>query len=107
MKPEDPSLSYGTGSIPEGEEDVAHARENAGRRLRLWRRRSLYSMAALILSCAFVIPFSKGHFLHAHAEPFGRLLVYLSMALLIVFVYCTGLLWGARRSLRDLEQGRT
>jgi hypothetical protein len=51
-----------------------------------------------------VIPFSKGHILHAHAEPFGRLLVYLSMGLLVVAVWCTGLLWGAWTCLRDLKE---
>jgi hypothetical protein len=68
--------------------------------------RSLYSIVALLLSCASVIPFSKGHDLHAYAEPFGRLLVYLSMAMLAVFVLCTGFWYSAWQALRDLEKGQ-
>jgi hypothetical protein len=92
---------------PLSEDELVGVREYARQRIGLWRKRSLYSAAALLLSCASVVPFSKGHSLHAHAEPFGRLLVYLSMALLVVLVYCTGLFWSAWQALRDVQKGKT
>jgi len=92
---------------PLSDEEMAEVREYASERIGLWRKRSLYSIVACLLSCASVIPFSKGHSLHAHSEPFGRLLVYLSMALFVLCVYCTGLLWSAWQALRDVEKGQT
>jgi hypothetical protein len=86
------------------DEEIVEIRKIARKRIGLWRKRSLYSALALLLSCASVTPFSKGHSLHAHAEPFGRLLVYLSIALLVVFVYCTGFFWSAWQALRDAEK---
>jgi hypothetical protein len=91
---------------PLSDGEMEEVRQYAKGRIGLWRRRSLYATIALGLSCASVIPFSKGHSLHGHAEPFGRLLVLLSMALLVVFVYCTGLLWSAWQALRDVEKGQ-
>jgi hypothetical protein len=49
-----------------------------------------------------VVPFSSGHFLHAASEPFGRLLVCLSMGLFLWFVHCVMLLWRAWTALRTL-----
>jgi len=94
-------------SASDSEEELAEAKENARRRFEVWRRRSLYSTVLLLLSCASVVPFSKGHSLHVYAEPLGRLLVYLSMGMLLVFLYCTGLFYGAWQCLRDLKSGRT
>jgi hypothetical protein len=92
---------------PLSDADMVEIREYAKERIGLWRKRALYSAVALFLSCALVIPFSKGHSLHAHAEPFGRLLVYLSMALFVVCIYCAGFFWSAWQALRDVEKGRT
>ena len=92
---------------PLNDEEMVEVRKYAGRRIRLWRRRSLYSAVALLLSCASVVPFSKGYSLHAHSEPFGRLLVYLSMAMLVVFVLCTGFFYSAWQALRDVEKEQT
>ena len=91
---------------PLSDDEIVGVRHYARERIAVWLRRALYSTVALLLSCASVIPFSKGHSLHAHAEPFGRLLVYLSMALLVVWVYCTGLFWSAWQALRDVEKGQ-
>jgi uncharacterized membrane protein len=91
---------------PLSNEELVEVREYAREVIALRRRRTLYSASALLLSCASVIPFSAGHRLHAHSE-FGRLLVYLSMVLFVVFVYCNGLLWSAWQALRDVEKGRT
>jgi protein-S-isoprenylcysteine O-methyltransferase Ste14 len=92
---------------PLTDEEMLEVRQYARKRIDLWRRRALYSVGALLLSCASVIPFSKGHSLHAYAEPFGKLLVCLSMALLVVCVLCTGFFWSAWQALRDVEKGQT
>ena|ERR1051326_3755500 len=89
---------------PSGEE-LAAVRQNAEERLRLWRQRSVLSGLALLLSCLSVSMFLTGHSLHAYWESLGQYLVYLSMGLLVVFLYCTLLLWGAWSALRDLRKG--
>jgi hypothetical protein len=91
---------------PLSNEELVDVREYAGEVIAVSRRRTLYSALALLLSCASVIPFSAGHRLHAHFE-LGRLLVYLSMLLFAVFVYCSGLLWSAWQALLDVEKGQT
>jgi len=86
-------------------EELAGAKQDAEQDLRLWKKRALYSTLAFFLSCASVIPFSKGHSLHAYAEPFGRILVYLSMALLLPFVACVGIATSSWSFLRNLKKG--
>lgn len=83
-------------------DELLAARQDATLTLRLWRKRAVFATAALCLSCAAVVPFSKGEPLHAHAEPFGRLLVYLSMGLLVLFVICVGIAVNSWIHLRDL-----
>jgi hypothetical protein len=92
---------------PLNDEEMVEVREYAGERIRLWRRRALYSTVALLLSSAFVYPFLEGHALHKYWELFGKYLVLVSMALLVVFVFCTGLFWSAWQALRDVEKGQT
>lgn len=91
---------------PISDEELIEIRQYAGENIRVWKGRALYSALALFLSCASVIPFLKGHALHAHAEPFARLLVYLSMVLLVVFVLCAGYFYSAWQALRDVEKGQ-
>lgn len=79
------------------------AEQNARIRLRVWRRRTLYFTGAFLLNCASIYPFLDGHSLHLHWKPFGEYLVFLSMALMLVSLYCILLLWGAWGLLRDLE----
>jgi polyferredoxin len=100
-------MLFDTTDEPDSEEDLAEALENAKSRFRLWRRRSLYATAAFILSCAAVYPFVDGRTLSAQGESLKQVFLLLSLGLLIVFLYCTLLLWGAWRSVRDLELGRT
>ena len=87
------------------DQELAEAKLNARERLHLWRARSLYSLGVFFVSCSSVIPFLYGHSLHMYWESFGKYLVLLSMALLTVAVTCTGILWGAWSSVRDLEKG--
>jgi hypothetical protein len=95
-----------TGEGPLNEKELAAVRQNARERLGLWRRRSFYSTGAFLLSCLLVYLFLDGSPLHAYWESFGKYLILLSMALLLVFVYCTALLWGSWRALRDVGNGR-
>jgi hypothetical protein len=85
-------------------DDLAEAKLNARERLQLWRTRAIYSLVALLLSCASVIPFLYGHSLHRYWESLGKYLVLLSMGLLVVAVHCTGLFCGAWIAARDLEK---
>ena len=91
---------------PLSDEELVEVRQYARERIGLWRRRSLYSAVALLVSCACVYPFLKGHSLHEYWESFGKYLILVSMALLVVFVYCAGLFWSAWQALRDVEKGQ-
>jgi hypothetical protein len=91
---------------PLSEQEMLEVREYAKERIGLWRRRSIYSTVALLLSCASVYPFSEGHPLHQYWESFGKYLVPLSMAMLVVFVLCTGFFYSAWQALRDVEKGQ-
>jgi hypothetical protein len=86
------------------EDDIEEAKENARDRLRLWKRRAAYSALAFFLSCASVVPFLEGHSLRAYWH-LGKNLVLLSMGMLIPFVFCTTVVFGAYSCLRDLERG--
>ena len=100
-------MNVGAPESPLSEEEIAEVRRIARKRIALWRWRALYSTVAFFLSCAFVYPFLKGHSLHEYWGSFGKYLIFVSMALLLVFVYCTGLFWSARQALRDVEKGQT
>jgi hypothetical protein len=80
---------------PLSDQDMLEVRQYAKERIGLWRKRSIYSTVALLLSCASVYPFLKGHPLHEHWESFGKYLVLLSMALWVAFVLCTGFFYSA------------
>jgi hypothetical protein len=80
--------------------------QNARVRFGVWRKRALYSTAAFLLSCALVYPFVDGRKISAQGEVVKQGLLLLSLGLLLAFLYCTLLLWGAWRSLRDIESDR-
>lgn len=86
-----------------GNEEILALKQHARARVGLWKMRSLYFAIGFVFSSVAAAPFSNGEPLHARAGPFGRMLVYLSMALLLVAVCCVALWWGASSLLRDLE----
>jgi len=86
--------------------EKALARRDAREYLRLWRRRALYVTVTFFLSCAPVVPFLDGRSLHPYWESFGRYLLLLSMALLIPFVICVGVMISSWSFLRNLKKGR-
>jgi hypothetical protein len=88
---------------PLSEDELIAVRQNAKERFAIWRKRSLSSTAAFLLSCMLVYLFLEGSPLHAYWDSAGQYLLLLSMALLLVFVYCTALLWGSWRALRGLD----
>src|SRR6267378_4378841 len=91
---------------PLSDEEMSEVRQYAAKRIALWRRRSLYSTAALVLICAFIYQFLAGHALHAYWESFGKYLVFVAMALLVAFVLCAGFFYSAWQALRDVEKGQ-
>jgi uncharacterized membrane protein len=91
---------------PLSDGEMSEVRQYPAEQIAVWRRRSLYSTAALFLTCAFIYPFLAGHPLHAHWESFGKYLIFVAMALLIVFVLCTGFFYSAWQALRDVEKGQ-
>ena len=91
---------------PLSEQEMLEVRDYAKERIGLWRRRSMCATVALLLSCASVYPFLEGHPLHHHWESLGKYLVLLSMAMLVVFVWCTGFFYSAWQALRDVEKGQ-
>lgn len=88
---------------PLSPEELQEVKQNAEKRVVLWRERCLYSAAAFLLSCAFLYLFLAGSPLHRYWESFGRFFVLVSMAVYALFVYCAALWWGAWRALRDLQ----
>jgi hypothetical protein len=88
------------------EEDLAVAKLHAKQSFKLAVRKATYSAATLALGCALVVLFSKGHSLHAHAETYGRILVYCAMVLFVIWGACTGLAissWIFFRDVRSIE----
>jgi hypothetical protein len=100
-------MIYDMTNVPDSEEDLKEARENAKNRFRLWRNRSIYSIVALLLSCTSVYPFVNGRELSVHGEAVKQVFLLLSLGMLIVTLYCTLLLWGAWRLFRQLESSPT
>jgi hypothetical protein len=92
------------GEVPTGTEEIREVRQYAYKYISLWRKRTLYSTLALLLSCASVYLFSDGHPLHRRWEDIGKYLVLVSMGLLLLFVYCAGSWYSAWQALRDVEK---
>lgn len=97
-------MIYDTDAHPLSADEIEAVRQNARQRLALWKRRGIYSTVIFFVSCACVFPFLEGHFLHTYWDSFGKYLILVSLALLLVFVYCTSLWWGAWRALKDVEK---
>jgi hypothetical protein len=91
---------------PLSDQEMLEVQQYAKEHIGLWRRRSICSIVALVLSCSGVYPFLKGHPLHEYWGAFGKYLVLVSMAMLVVFVFCTGFFYSAWQALRDVEKGQ-
>ncbi len=68
---------------PTSREELSAIRRNARERLRLWQKRVLYSIGALLLSCALVYLFLDGSPLHGYWDSFGKYLLLVAMASLL------------------------
>jgi hypothetical protein len=111
----DPVLHSDSGRLPmaypgDGHSDDRRSLlEDARARLDGWKHWMMGLGIALAGSVASVIPFLKGHSLHAHAEPIARYLIYLSMGLLFFFMGAAALtynFWVYWRNLKkDSEAG--
>ena len=98
------NLTYDLDEQPPSDEDLAEVREIGQKEIRVWRRRAAFSTIALAMSIALVYPFLKGRMLYQYWGSVGQYLVYAAMALLVVFVYCTGMFYSAWQALRDVEK---
>jgi uncharacterized RDD family membrane protein YckC len=91
---------------PISDAELAELKQYATERLQLWKRRALISGLALATSCASVAPFVRpGRSPDQLGRMLGMPLTFLSMGLLVVFVYCAALFWGARQALHGIETG--
>jgi hypothetical protein len=91
---------------PLSDQEMLEVQQYAKERISLWRRRSIRSIVAFLLSCLGTYPFLQGHPLHEYWGAFGKYLVLVSMAMLVVFVFCTGFFYSAWRALREVEKGQ-
>jgi len=96
-------MLYDMTNEPDSEEDLQAAKENAKNRFQLWRKRSIYSTALLLLSFAAAYPFVDGRQLSIHGEATKQLLLLLSLGMLIVTLYCTVLFWASWQCIRELK----
>jgi hypothetical protein len=93
-----------SGEPPLSAEDLAAVQQNAVLRLRLWKKRALWSLTAFALSCSAVVAFSAGHSLYDYWVPFGQVFLLLSMGLMLASLYTSLLWWGAWAAIRELRK---
>jgi hypothetical protein len=74
------------------------------RRLRRWKRGTIWLGVALMVSVGSVVPFSQGHSLYRYSGSVGKSLVYLSMCLLCVFMYAAGTTYNFWSYLRAMKR---
>jgi uncharacterized membrane protein YidH (DUF202 family) len=77
------------------------------RRLRAWKRTTLWVGVALLLCILAIVPFADGGPLHQHAGNSTKFLVYLAMCLLAVFMYAVGtsyVVWNYLRATRKTHK---
>lgn len=84
-------------------EQILLSKRNARARVKLWKKRSLYSALALAVSCVAEVPFAGGMPLHAW-DFLGSLIVFEIMGVSLIVVHCTTLWWYAWSILRYLEK---
>ncbi len=92
------------------EEEDREAAEYEGtleRQLKKWKRATLILGVALAVSIVAVIPFLKGHMLHAYWNSFGKPILVTGMGLLIPVFYVgmtTYNLWWYLRAVRKTNR---
>lgn len=86
------------------QEEVREAARDATEQLDRWRFRSFSSLTGWLCSCALVYLFLAGHSLHAYWRPFGIIAFYVTLGVLLSFIYCA-VMWCTTWSfLRDLRK---
>jgi hypothetical protein len=91
---------------PLSDKEMVEVRQYAEERIRLWRKRSLYSVGALLLSSASVIPFSK-RLSSRLRRPFRETFSLPFDGSARCVCLCTGFYWAHGEALRDVEKGQT
>jgi hypothetical protein len=69
-------------------------------------QRSLIAGLALFLNCILIVPFLYGHSLHAYWGSIGQCLLWLAVAMVVVFCFSWIPIYTAWEGLRDLKKGR-
>jgi hypothetical protein len=67
--------------------EKTEAIELARKQFLVGRKRAIVATVGLFLSCGSVVPFVSGQLLHSHWESIGKYLVFLSMALILIWSY--------------------
>jgi hypothetical protein len=91
-------------------EEIAEFEAYAAEFLRT-RIRGAFHVGLLLLAIILsIVPFSKSHSLHSHAEPYGRYLIWIAEGVFVWFVIRVGAVWAAwctaretRREFRDID----
>jgi hypothetical protein len=73
-------------------------------RLRSWKRRTLWLGVALVVNIGAIAPFAEGQPLHQYAGSSTKILVYLAMCLLAVFMFSAGTSYVVWNYLRDIRK---
>ena len=106
LEDDDPMLFDET-ETPYTLEELTEVRAMARTRFQLWRRRTLFSATAFVLSCLSLYHFVDGRRLSTGEEAAKQVLLLVWLALLIVLLYFSLLLWGAFRLLRNPDASLT
>ena len=87
--------------------DLRQRLADAETKLLLWKRRALVTTSAFVLSCISVVPFLYGFPLHKYWESLGKNLLLVSMCLLPIFAFCSGIaysFWDSVRSYKRIQK---
>jgi hypothetical protein len=84
--------------------DAAAFEKLAAEDLKRTTKAAAWAGGALLVNILCIIPFSKGHSLHVYAEPIGRGLVIVAMALFLWFVIKVAFVWSSWQSARETRR---
>lgn len=96
-------MSHEVNKALNNEDSPVEDRRKAKEEFSLWRRRTSYTVAALILNGIAMVPFLPGHGFHDYAESWGTAVVGIFALLIGALCFCIlflKLAWQANARLR-------